>query len=75
MSRNAGRKGVTLLHDRHHKVSSPITVHKNTRNSVTYEVTTNNSVKYEVLVKQYLPAILDIGENSGTVVTAATVKH
>ena len=31
-------RGATLLHDWHHKVSSPIKVHQNTRNYVTYEV-------------------------------------
>ncbi len=41
-------------HDRHHKVSSLIKVHKNTPISV------NNTVKHEVLIKQYLRTILDI---------------
>ena len=43
MSKNA-RRGATLLHDWHHKVSSFIKVQQNARNSATDE-TTNNSVK------------------------------
>ena len=30
-------EGATLLHDWHHKVSSPIKVHQNTRYSATHE--------------------------------------
>ena len=56
---------VTLLHDRHHKVSSSVKVHQNARYSVTYEVIWKwqNSVKYEVFVKQYLRAILDVSDD------------
>lgn len=56
------RVGAKLLHDRHHKVSSSIKVHHNTRLLRLLRLLRNKSVKYEVFVKKYLHAILDISD-------------
>ena len=57
-------RGATLLHDWHHKVS--LTYKSSPKHTWSHVKTTNNSVKYEVLVKQYLPAFLDISDHLRT---------
>ena len=72
------QRGAMILHDRHHKVSSPVSVHK--KRTLFCHISsnmkmTNNSVKYGVFFKQYLRPILDISADLHKILFGADFWH